>query len=160
MQAVDIMRRDPVTVMPTDTVDHAARIMLGHRISGLPVVDRNGDLIGIVTEGDLLHRVENDTDRARSLLSQTFATSAQLRAEFVKATAKTVKDVMAPTVITVTESTLLADIADLFDRHHIKRVPVMRDGKMVGIVSRADLLRALVGSGGARTGDLAVVDFC
>lgn len=159
MQAVDVMRRDPVTVMPTDTVDHAARAMLEHRISGVPVVDRNGDLVGIVTEGDLLHRVENDTDRARSLLSQTFATSARLRAEFVKATATTVKDVMAPSVITVTESTLLADVADLFDRHRIKRVPVMRDGKMVGIVSRADLLRALVGSGGARTGDLAVVDF-
>ena len=66
---------------------------------------------------------------------------------------------MAPNVVTVSESALLADIADLFDRHHIKRVPVMRDGKVVGIVSRTDLLRALVGSGSARAGDLAVVDF-
>ena len=159
MQAVDVMHRDPVTVLPTDTVDHAARTMLEHRISGVSVVDQDGNLVGIVTEGDLLHRVENDTDRVRSPLRQMFTPAAQLRAEFAKSTGRQVKDVMTPTVVTVTESTLLAEIADLFDRHHIKRVPVMRDGKVVGIVSRADLLRALVGSGGARAGDLAVVDF-
>lgn len=159
MQAIDVMHGDPVTVMPTDTVDHAVRVMLEHRISGVPVVDQDGNLAGIVTEGDLLHRVENDTDRVRSPLSQLFASPARLKAEFVKSTGSKVKDVMAPNVVTVSESALLADIADLFDRHHIKRVPVMRDGKVVGIVSRTDLLRALVGSGSARAGDLAVVDF-
>ena len=117
MQAVDVMHRDPVTVLPTDTVDHAARAMLEHQISGLPVVDRNRKLVGIVTEGDLLHRVENDTDRVRSPLSQTFTPSTQLRAEFVKATGRQVKDVMAPNVVTVSESALLAEVADLFDRH-------------------------------------------
>lgn len=159
MQAIDVMHRDPVTVMPTDTIDHAARAMLEHRVSGLPVVDHDGNLVGIITEGDLVHRVENDTDRARSPLSQVFVSPARLRAEFVKSTGRQVKDVMARNVVTVSESTLLADIADLFDRHHIKRVPVMRDGKVVGVVSRTDFLRALVGSGGARAGDLAVVDF-
>jgi len=159
MQAVDVMQRHLVTVTPTDTVEHAARMMLEHRVSGLAVVDHDGQLVGVVTEGDLLHRVENDTDRLHSLLEQTFTRPARLKAEFVKATGSEVKDVMTTSVVTVDEATLLADIAELFDRCRIKRVPVMRDGKLVGIVSRADLLRALIGSGSARPGDLRVVDF-
>jgi len=159
MQAIDIMRTELITVSPRDTVDHAARLMLEHRVSGLPVVDDEGLLVGIVSEGDLLHRVENDTDRNRSMLREMFASPARLAAEFLKSTGREVKDVMTPEPITVSESTLLAGIADLFDRNRIKRVPVLRDGRLVGIVSRTDLLRALVGSGGARPGHLRVVEF-
>jgi len=115
--------------------------------------------VGVVTEGDLLHRVENDTDRTHSLLSQMFASPARLAAEFVKSTGRRVRDVMTREPIVVLETALLADIAELFDRHKIRRVPVTRGTMLVGIVTRADLLRALVGSGAARTGDLAVVDF-
>lgn len=159
MQAIDVMHRNLVTVSPRDTVIHAAQLMLDYRISGLPVVEDDGRLVGIVTEGDLIHRVENDTDRTHSLFSQMFASSAHLAAEFVKSTGRQVKDVMTQKPIAAPETALLADIAELFDRHGIKRVPVTRGTSLVGIVTRTDLLRALVGSGVARTGDLGVVDF-
>lgn len=159
MQAIDVMQTKLVTVSPHDTVEHAARLMLEHRISGLPVVEDGGRLVGIITEGDLLHRVENDTDRSRSLLSEMFASPARLAAEFVKSTGRKVQDVMTREAIAVPETALLADIAGVFDMHGIKRVPVLRDMTLVGIVTRADLLRALVGSGAARPGDLGVVDF-
>jgi CBS domain-containing protein len=159
MQASDVMSTELVTVSPRDTVDHAARVMLEHRISGLPVVDDEGHLVGIVSEGDLLHRVENDTDRSHSLLGQIFASPARLATEFLKSAGRNVKDVMTPNPVTVPESALLADIAELFDRNRIRQVPVLRDGRLVGIVSRVDLLRALVGSGGAWAGDLCIVDY-
>jgi CBS domain-containing protein len=159
MQAIDVMSRDLVTVSPSDTVQDAARVMLKSKVSGLPVVDDKGALVGIVSEGDLLHRVENDTDRLHSLLRQMFTPAAHLKSEFVKSTGRVVKDVMTPHPITVGESTLLADIAEIFDRNRIKRVPVVQDNVLIGIVSRADLLRALVGFGGGRPGDLRVVDF-
>jgi CBS domain-containing protein len=159
MQAIDVMQRNLVTVSPRDTVIHAAQLMLDHRISGLPVVEADGSLVGIVTEGDLLHRVENDTDRSRSMLSQMFASPTRLAAEFVKSTGRKVRDVMTREPIAAPETALLADIAALFDRHKIRRVPVTRGMALVGIVTRADLLRALVGSGSARAGDLGVVDF-
>ena len=159
MQAIDIMQTKLVTVSPRDTVIHAAQLMLDNRISGLPVVEDDGRLVGIVTEGDLIHRVENDTERTHSLLSEMFASPARLAAEFVKATGRQVKDVMTREPIAAPETALLADIAELFDKHRIRRVPVTRGINPVGIVTRADLLRALVGSGMARPGDLAVIDY-
>jgi CBS domain-containing protein len=140
MQAMEVMHRDLVTVSPNDTVDRTVRLMLEHQVSGLPVVDETGKLIGIVTEGDLLHRVENDTDRSLPLWRRIFASREQLAAEFVKSTGRRVKDVMTPDVVTVPETALLAEIAELFDRKRIKRVPVLYDGKLVGIVTRADRL--------------------
>ena len=159
MQVIDVMHRDLVTVSPCDTVIHAAELMLEHRSSGLLGVDNDGRLVGIVTEGDLLHRVENDTDRNYSLLGQMFASPARLAAEFVKSTGRKVQDVMTRELITAPETALLADIAELFDRHSIRRVPVTRNGSLIGMVTRADLMRALVGSGVARAGDLRVVDY-
>jgi CBS domain-containing protein len=159
MQATDVMQRDVAAVAPDDTVIEAARLMLKHHVSGLPVIGERGALIGIVSEGDLLHRVENDTDRNPPLWRMIFASPARLEAEFVKSTGSRVKDVMTRDVVTVAEETLLADIAELFERRHIKRVPVLRDGKLVGIVTRTDLMRALVGFGGARAGDLRTVEY-
>lgn len=159
MLAMDVMHADPVTVQPDDTVEHAARLMLQYAVSGLPVVDRDGALVGIVTEGDLMHRVENDTDRCPPLWQLIFASPGRMAHEFVKSTGRQVEDVMTREVVTVPDTALLAEIAELFERHHIKRVPVMRDGRMVGVVTRADLLRSLVGSGEARPGDLRTVAF-
>ena len=159
MQAIDVMDRDVATVAIDDTVVDAARRMLEHHVSGLPVVDARGHLVGIISEGDLLHRVENDTDRNPPLWRMVFASPARLEAEFVKSTGRRVKDVMTHEVVTVAEETLLADIAELFERRHIKRVPVLRDGQIVGIVTRTDLMRALVGFGGARPGDLRTVEY-
>ncbi len=159
MQAVDVMQPDLVTITPDDAVVHAARLMLQHRISGLPVTDGSGHLLGIVTEGDLLHRVENDTDRSPPLWQLIFASPARLAREFVKSTGRCVGDVMTREVVTVDETTPLADIAELFDRRQIKRAPVLRHGEVVGIVTRADLMRALVGFGEARAGDLRTVEF-
>jgi CBS domain-containing protein len=159
MQAIDVMRRDIVTVLPSDTVEHAARLMLEHRVSGLPVTDGQGSVVGVVTEADLLHRVENDTDRSPPLWQLIFASPERLAAEFVKSTGRRVKDVMTREVFTVRDTALLAEIAELFDRKKIKRAPVLSDGKLVGIVTRTDLLRALVGVGGARPGDLRTAEF-
>ena len=159
MEAIDVMHTKLVTILPGDTVEHAARLMLKHGISGLPVVEDDGRVVGMVTEGDLLHRVENDTQRHRSLLSEMFSSSERLAGEFVKSTGRQVKDVMTRGPVSVGEEALLGDIADLFDLHKIKRVPVLRDGKLVGIVTRSDLLRALVGFGGPRAEDLGLVDF-
>lgn len=159
MQAIDVMHKDIVTVLASDSVEHAARLMLEHRVSGLPVTDGEGGLVGIVTEADLLHRVENDTDRSPPLWQVILASPARLAAEFVKSTGRRVKDVMTHEVLTVTDTALLAEIAELFDRKKIKRAPVLCDGKLVGIVTRTDLLRALVGFGGARPGDMRTVEF-
>jgi predicted transcriptional regulator len=114
-------------------------------ISGMPVIDEQGRLLGIVTEGDLMHRAEIGTGvRQRASLPGLSASTDELASRYVKEHARTVRDVMSTDVTTVTESCSLADIAELFDRRRIKRVPVMRDGKVVGVVSRANLIRALV----------------
>ena len=159
MQVMDVMQSDIVTVLPSDTVEQAARLMLEHRVSGLPVADGQARVVGIVTEADLLHRVENDTDRSPPLWQLIFASPERLAAEFVKSTGRHVKDVMTREVLTVPDTALLAEVAELFDRRKIKRAPVMHGGKLVGIVTRTDLLRALVGFGGARSGDLRTVEF-
>jgi CBS domain-containing protein len=120
-------------------------------------LDGQGGLVGIVTEGDLMHRVENDTDRSPSLWQLIFASPERLAAEFVKSTGRRVKDVMTREVFTVPDTALLAEVAELFDHEKIK--PVLDDGKLVGIVTRTDLLCALVGFGGARPGDIRTVEF-
>ena len=125
--------------------------MINLRISGVPVLDRNGQLVGIVTEGDLLRRVETGTEHRRSRWSDWFSGNARLAAEYVKAHARRVEDVMTKQVVTVGELAGLDEIAELMESNGIKRVPVVHDGKIVGIVRRADLLQVLA-SGGA-TGD-------
>ncbi len=159
MQASDVMQTKLVTVSPDDTVIHAAQLMLDHRISGLPVVKDNGYLVGFVTEGDLVHRFENGTERNYSLFRQMFSSPSRRATEFRKNTGRQVKDVMTTEPIAGSETTTLADIAELFTLHKIRRLPVTRGMTVVGIVTRTDLLRALVGSGAARAGDLAVVGY-
>jgi CBS-domain-containing membrane protein len=146
MRARDVMARTVVTVTPETTVEEAAQLMINHRISGIPVVDGDRGLVGIVTEGDLLRRAETGTER-RPRGSGWFSLKSRLAAEYVKTHAKRVGDVMTPDVFTVDELTSLADIADLLESKQIKRVPVIHDGRVAGIVSRADLLK-IVACGG------------
>jgi CBS-domain-containing membrane protein len=126
--------------------------MINLRISGVPVMDKDGLLVGIVTEGDLLRRVETGTERHRPRWSEPFSSNSRLAAEYVKSHAKRVADIMIREVFSVDEMATLGEIVDLLEAKKIKRLPVMHDGKIVGIVSRADLLKVLA-SGGAGTED-------
>jgi CBS domain-containing protein len=152
MRARDVMVRAVATTTPETTVEKVARLMINLRISGVPVLDRNGRLVGIVTEGDLLRRAETGTERRRSRWSEWFSANSRLAAEYVKSHARRVKDVMTREVVSVGELASLGEIAELMETRRIKRVPVVHDGKIVGIVSRADLLQVLA-SGGATTAD-------
>jgi CBS domain-containing protein len=150
MRAKDVMVRAVATTTPDATVETVAKLMINLRISGVPVLDRNGELVGIVTEGDLLRRVETGTDHRRSRWSEWFSGNARLAADYVKSHARRVEDVMTRQVVTVEELAGLDEIAELMESNGIKRVPVVHDGKIVGIVSRADLLQVLASGGAPR----------
>jgi CBS domain-containing protein len=148
---MDVMTTEVITVDPNTSVQALATLLSERGISGVPVVDSDNRLIGVVSEGDLLHRVETGTElrperltgRRRSWWLDTIASDQDLARDYVKSHGRTVKDVMTPDVISVTDTTELAEIAMLLETKRIKRVPVVRDGKLVGIVSRANLVRAL-----------------
>jgi CBS domain-containing protein len=152
MRAMDVMTTDVITVDPDTAVQDVAKLLAERGISGAPVVDRSGRLVGIVSEGDLLHRAEIGTahrhrERRRSWWLDHFASEAAR--DYVKSHGRTVKDIMTPSVVSVSEDTDLAEVAALLEARRIKRVPVLRDGKIVGIISRANLVRALGASKGA-----------
>lgn len=148
MKAADIMTSPVASVGPTAQVGAAAKILLQHHISAVPVVDGDGRLLGIVSEGDLLRRAELKTERRRSWLSELFAQGDALAAEYVKTHGRRVEDVMTREVVTIDEDTPVEEIVSRLEEHRIKRLPVVRNGRLVGIVSRADLLKIL-----ARAGD-------
>jgi CBS domain-containing protein len=143
MKACDVMVSPVVTVKPSASVKELARLLLDRRISAVPVVDDQGKVVGLVSEGDLLHRAEAGTERQRPwwLLGQTGEET--LAAEYVKAHARKVADVMTSPVTTATPDMPLHEVATLMERHSIKRVPIVKDGQLVGIVSRANLVRAV-----------------
>jgi CBS domain-containing protein len=142
MKAKDVMVSPAITVGPDALVAETADILLKYRISAAPVVNDKGALVGIVSEGDLIRRAEFGTDRRRSWWLELLATNNTIAVEYVKSHASKVSDIMTTWPITVGEETPLAEIADLLETRQIKRVPVVRDGKVVGIVSRANLLQA------------------
>ncbi|BBQ01127.1 hypothetical protein BSFA1_62550 (plasmid) [Burkholderia sp. SFA1] len=145
MRACDIMTTSIITASPDMTVRHAAGTMVFAGISGMPVVDESGKLLGMITEGDLMHRAEIGTGvKHRAWWLDMVASTSELASQYVKEHAKTVKDLMTTDITTVTETCPVGEIAELLERRRIKRVPVMRDGKVVGIVSRSNLIRALV----------------
>ena len=143
MRAMDIMTSEVITVEEDATVQAAAELMAEHGISALPVVDKDTRVIGIVSEGDLLHRAETATEQRRSWWLEMMTSTNQLAGEYIKSHSAKVTDVMTRDVISVTDATPVADIAVLLETHRIKRVPVLRDGRLAGIVSRANLVRAL-----------------
>lgn len=142
MQTGQIMTQNVITVSPEAPVTDAARTMLDNHISGLPVVE-NGQLVGIVTEGDFLRRAELGTERKRPNWLQLILGSGREAADYVQAHGRKVADVMTRDPVTVSEETSLQDLVAAMEAYHVKRLPVMRDGRLVGIVTRANLLRAI-----------------
>ncbi len=147
MQAKDVMTPDPVTVGPDTPVEEIARVLLDKRISGVPVVDEAGRVVGIVSEGDLIRRIEDlddDRPRRRSWWLQLFTLPEDRARAFVRAHGRRAREIMTPDPVTVRPETPVSDIARLLEERGIKRVPVVdAEGRIVGIVSRADLLWAL-----------------
>jgi len=143
MNASDIMVSDVITVKSSASVQEVAELLLKNRISALPVVDDAGKLVGMVSEGDLIHRGDAGTGHERPWWLRLLMGRDVLAAEFVKENSRTVADVMTRGVISAEPGTPVADVAMILERHRIKRVPIVANGKIVGIVSRANLIQAL-----------------
>ena len=144
MNVADVMTRHVISVAPDATVETAARQMLERGISGLMVVDAKGELAGVVTEGDLLRRDELGTVRHRPWWLRMLLSPGRQAADFTRAHGRRVKDVMTQDVITVSADAPLEDVVEAMERHRIKRVPVTENNRVIGVVSRSDLMRALV----------------
>ena len=144
MQAKDVMTRDVISVAPDATVLLAARLMLQHHISGLPVIDSSGKLVGVLSEGDFLRRQETQTQRRRSRWLEFLMGPGRTAGEYIHSHGSKVSEVMTEDVRTVGEDTPLEDIVELMERHRIKRVPVLRGKQVVGIVTRSNLMHAMV----------------
>lgn len=143
MKVTELMSRKSISVIPSTLVADAARIMLANRVSGLPVVDEAGDLVGIVTEGDLLRRAEIGTDGKQAGWLKSLLLPSTVASDYVHTHARHVSGVMTHSPVFVTPETELDEVAQLMLRKHIKRLPVLEHGKLIGIISRADLLRVL-----------------
>lgn len=143
MRAKDIMTENVVTVGPDAGVHDIARLLLKRGISAVPVLDEDRQLLGIVSEGDLMRRSENETERHGSWWLGLWTLAEDQAREYVKGHGRHAREVMTRDVATVTEDASLAEIAELLETRRIKRVPVVRGGRVVGIVSRANLLHGL-----------------
>ena len=143
MNTGEVMSRNPIAVPAEAGLAEALRLMFDHHVSGLPVVDGKAGLVGILTEGDLLRRSEIGTAGQRSRWLDLLTMPGRLASEYVRTHTRRVGEIMTRDVISVAEDTPLTEVVRLMERHRIKRVPVLRDGALIGIVSRADLLHAL-----------------
>ena len=143
MKAADIMTSRVISVAPDASILECIRLMLQYRISGLPVIDAAGSLVGVVTEGDFLRRVEAGTARKRPRWLEFIAGPGRLADEYVHSHGRKVAEVMSPEPIAISEDTPLEEVVRVMEQRRIKRLPVMRGSKVVGIVSRANLLHAL-----------------
>ena len=144
MKVADVMDRGVISITPESSVTKAARMMLLYEISGLPVIDGSGRLVGIVTEGDFLRRAEIGTERHRMREGELLVDIGPLAEEYAHTHGRKVEEVMTRDVVTVTEDASLEEVVRLMERYRIKRVPVLRDAQVIGIVSRANFLHALI----------------
>ena len=144
MKAKDVMTSTVISVQPNATILQAARQMLQHHISGLPVITQSGEIVGILSEGDFLRRREIATERRHSRWLEFLMGPGKLAVEYAHSHGSKVAEVMTTEVHTVTEDTTLEDIVELMERRRIKRVPVMRGKEVVGMVTRSNLMRAMV----------------
>jgi CBS domain-containing protein len=143
MKARDVMVSPVITVKPSTSVRELAETLVKQRISAVPVVDDHGNLVGIVSEGDLLHRAEARTERRHSWWLTGLIGGETLASEYIKAHSRSVADVMTRRVIAAAPDAPLHEIAALLEKNSIKRVPIVENGQIVGIVSRANLVQAL-----------------
>jgi CBS domain-containing protein len=149
LDAASIMTTNVIVARPDDTVARVARLLATNHISAVPVCEADGKLLGMLSEGDLMRPFASETEARRAWWLRMLAEGTELAPEFlnyVREDQRRAKDLMTSPVISATERTSVREIADLMMRHHIKRVPVLRDGKVVGIVARADLIRAIASS--------------
>ena len=160
MKASDVMTPDVISADPDATVLQAARYMIQHHISGLPVIDKTGTLVGILSEGDFLRRRETHTDRRPSRWLEFLMGPGKLAAQYTHTHGSKVSEVMTTNLHTVSEDTSLEKVVEMMERYRIKRVPVLRGKKIVGIVTRANLMHAMVslarGEPKAASGDAAI----
>jgi CBS domain-containing protein len=147
MKARDVMVSPVITVKPSSTVREVATTLLERGISAVPVVDDRGNLVGIVSEGDLMHRIEAGTERRHSWWLEGLIGDEILAGEYIKARASKAQDVMTRRVITASPDAPLHEIAALLEKNSIKRVPIVKDGQLVGIVTRANLIQAVASAG-------------
>ncbi len=143
MQARDEMTKDVVTVGPETTVGDIAALLVTHRIGAVPVVADDRRLLGIVSQTDLVHRSETGTEKRRKWWLEAFADPDAKAREYVKSHGQKAQDVMTRVVVSVSETASLAEVADTLDTHRVRQVPVVASGRLVGMVSRADMVRAL-----------------
>jgi CBS domain-containing protein len=143
MKAMDVMVRDVVAVSPDTEVADAIQLLAEFDVSALPVVDEEDRVVGIVSEADLLHREEIGTEKQRPWWLEAITPGATLAGEFAKSHGHRVEEVMSTEVISASEDTPLIEIAALLERHRIKRIPILHDGILVGIVSRSNLIQAM-----------------
>jgi CBS-domain-containing membrane protein len=144
MLVKNVMAAPVIGVDPTASVADAARLMLGHKISGLPVMTPTGELVGMISEGDLLRRAELGTERHLSGLMRFLESTARQADTYVHTHGRKVSEVMTGSALTVAPGDALEHAVDTMLKHHVKRLPVVENGKVVGIVSRSDLMRALL----------------
>lgn len=160
MKAADVMTRHVISIKPDSSIMEAAQLLLQNRISGLPVLDQAGKLVGIVTEGDLLRRRETGTERRRPRWLEFFIGPGRLASEYVHTHGRKIDEVMTVEPQTITEDTPLEEIVRLMEQKRIKRLPVVRGDVVVGIVSRANLVHALASlapeTKGAVPGDASI----
>jgi CBS domain-containing protein len=143
MNVCDVMTHVPITVSADSSLEEAADLMVCNRISGLPVVDAAGALIGMITEGDLIRRAELGTGGCQPGWLSSFFSPGRTAQDYVRTHGLRVREIMTNEVISVSPGMPLTDVVELMESQQVKRLPVLEDGKLVGIVSRADLLRAL-----------------
>ena len=145
MIAADVMTPDVICAAPETPLPELVRLMLDNRISALPIVE-DGRIVGIVSEGDLLHRAETGTESRPSRWLELVTSTDRLAADYTRTHGRKAGEIMTRDVVTVADTTPIAEVAHLLEARRIKRVPVTRDGRLVGIVSRRNLLQALATS--------------
>ncbi len=144
MLARDLMTPNPVTLQPGTPLPAVARLFAERGISGAPVLDAEGRLLGMVTEGDLIRRIAAPAGREQGWISRFFQPAGRQAAEYARLHGRRAEDVMTTNLVVAEEGTPIGEVAAAIEERGIRRVPVVRDGRLVGIVSRADLVRALL----------------
>ncbi len=151
LKAADIMTTKVITARPNDPMAKIARLLSDHAISALPICDAQGAVLGMLSEGDLIRPFEKDNLSKRAWWLNLLAEGTDRAPSFLECLQvenHSARELMVGPVITASPDTTVPDLAELLSRHHIKRLPILRDGKLVGIVSRADVVNAI-----ARTPD-------
>jgi CBS-domain-containing membrane protein len=147
MKASDVMVSKVITTHPQASVSEAAKLLVDHDISALPVVNEEGRVVGAISEADIMRRAEIGTEKRARWWLEAVTPGAELAAEYARSHGKKVKEITSTAVISATEDTPLEEIASLLEKHRIKRVPILKDGRLVGIVSRSNLVQALAAAG-------------